>query len=642
MKKSIILTTLCTLAAFTASAATVQLRINYNGSGVDVTNGIANWSEVDWWNISVTPNTSYDYNTNGINNAIIYIYGNSKVDKLPTATNAAYFTDIRFSDGSTLDLNGNTLFRGDDGGSDRNFIIKTQGSPTTAYTLKNGTINSTSTTVSGFSTSSNLAIGAGKSAHLILGDGEGTNDTVIDVTGTSMIVQKSSSTDTTAGKLTIKSDAIIKSASFRTNATISADVYGTIQATGALQFGGTSGANATSTTNIYSGASISNTGSSNNLIFRGTTTIHSGANVSTEGATYFKANTTIKNNFSSAKSIEFGDANSTYTATIDSGASVESTGSALTFGSNAVINGVAISKGDLTFKKTLNVGNSGAIQSAGGVIAFNGHSTINGNVIGFENKGISFSGGSTIGGTVSSMAEMNFTGANTNTVTGTISATHTRIKTGATLEMKNKLADTGNGGIAIYGDNSKLILNAIDVKYDTKARQISLANGATNNHSIIEVKKSNKLKWIAFTAKSGQSAQTLDIQLTGTAEVGRALVEFDTLFKTSGGMGDNYNATTLGADAYLEFTSFDNGDLWFSKSYVDGNSWKTDFTKVKVDGETLFSTQEDFDSKWEWQAAQIGSENGYYLMSTVIPEPAEWAAIFGAIALGFAMFRRRK
>ena len=37
------------------------------------------------------------------------------------------------------------------------------------------------------------------------------------------------------------------------------------------------------------------------------------------------------------------------------------------------------------------------------------------------------------------------------------------------------------------------------------------------------------------------------------------------------------------------------------------------------------------------------TEGGYFLASaTAVPEPAEWAMIFGAIALGFAIYRRRK
>ena len=50
-------------------------------------------------------------------------------------------------------------------------------------------------------------------------------------------------------------------------------------------------------------------------------------------------------------------------------------------------------------------------------------------------------------------------------------------------------------------------------------------------------------------------------------------------------------------------------------------------------------TNEDF-------AMVLGEYNGmegYWLnITAVVPEPAEWAAIFGAIALGFAMYRRRK
>ena len=38
---------------------------------------------------------------------------------------------------------------------------------------------------------------------------------------------------------------------------------------------------------------------------------------------------------------------------------------------------------------------------------------------------------------------------------------------------------------------------------------------------------------------------------------------------------------------------------------------------------------------------QIG-DSGIYNIYTQVPEPAEWALIFGAIALGFIAYRRRK
>ena len=38
---------------------------------------------------------------------------------------------------------------------------------------------------------------------------------------------------------------------------------------------------------------------------------------------------------------------------------------------------------------------------------------------------------------------------------------------------------------------------------------------------------------------------------------------------------------------------------------------------------------------------EIGN-TGVYTIYTQVPEPAEWAMIFGAIALGFVAYRRRK
>ena len=36
------------------------------------------------------------------------------------------------------------------------------------------------------------------------------------------------------------------------------------------------------------------------------------------------------------------------------------------------------------------------------------------------------------------------------------------------------------------------------------------------------------------------------------------------------------------------------------------------------------------------------TEGGFYINTVAVPEPAEWAMIFGAIALGFVAYRRRK
>ena len=46
---------------------------------------------------------------------------------------------------------------------------------------------------------------------------------------------------------------------------------------------------------------------------------------------------------------------------------------------------------------------------------------------------------------------------------------------------------------------------------------------------------------------------------------------------------------------------------------------------------------------FEMVAGEHNGVSGYWLnISAIVPEPAEWAAIFGAVALAFAMYRRRK
>ena len=55
---------------------------------------------------------------------------------------------------------------------------------------------------------------------------------------------------------------------------------------------------------------------------------------------------------------------------------------------------------------------------------------------------------------------------------------------------------------------------------------------------------------------------------------------------------------------------------------VDGNTYgKSDLTLVK---------------------GTLDGNDVYFLNRINIPEPAEWAAIFGALALGLAVYRRRK
>ena len=72
---------------------------------------------------------------------------------------------------------------------------------------------------------------------------------------------------------------------------------------------------------------------------------------------------------------------------------------------------------------------------------------------------------------------------------------------------------------------------------------------------------------------------------------------------------------------FIEFINFENGKVKLANDLLSAEDWK----QVKADG---------------WENFRL--ENGYITATEVIPEPAEWAVIFGAIALVFVAYKRRR
>ena len=82
------------------------------------------------------------------------------------------------------------------------------------------------------------------------------------------------------------------------------------------------------------------------------------------------------------------------------------------------------------------------------------------------------------------------------------------------------------------------------------------------------------------------------------------------------------------ADCILELSELDSGD--YTVSFYDGETLKNTIT---ITGADL--------NGFSFSQSTVDGVNGY-LLAVAIPEPAEWAMIFGALALGFAIYRRRK
>ena len=120
------------------------------------------------------------------------------------------------------------------------------------------------------------------------------------------------------------------------------------------------------------------------------------------------------------------------------------------------------------------------------------------------------------------------------------------------------------------------------------------------------------------------------------------------LFVTNAGYGVQSDPTAI---VKLTGENLMDGDMYFIKSIVDSYDNDAKTITLKGGGKTQTISFVDKDGN----AVNNESYNGFqigqttidgidYIFATVtsIPEPATWAAIFGAIALGLAVYRRRK
>ncbi len=118
------------------------------------------------------------------------------------------------------------------------------------------------------------------------------------------------------------------------------------------------------------------------------------------------------------------------------------------------------------------------------------------------------------------------------------------------------------------------------------------------------------------------------------------------------------NGTTPSATTFKIDNGLVDGSILFlidtedavQKTYSNTYSWDADESKLTItsreNGTTrtqiasFVGTDENPLKNLSWDLNDAGT--GYILSYVTVPEPAEWAAIFGAIALGLAVYRRRK
>ena len=207
------------------------------------------------------------------------------------------------------------------------------------------------------------------------------------------------------------------------------------------------------------------------------------------------------------------------------------------------------------------------------------------------------------------------------------------LKNGGTINTSTNSFIGLAGGKLIVDATSKILANQIMFAQSKGTLELSHAsNLASNTHICVKDRSENADAKLVLT-DCGEAyfiknlrplrKSQLSIDLNG-AELHIANVAA-------------YQPDAKGTDFALTFLDFENGlvkvDGWTTELISSG-----EFEISAGDKITLVAYDKAgklLDGHWSVDASG-------YLANSAIPEPAEWAAIFGAIALGLAVYRRRK
>ncbi len=418
---------------------------------------------------------------------------------------------------------------------------------------------------------------------------------------------------TVAGKVNVANTMTLRDTNFENTGTVSANVinvYGSnFTSSGSLLSDGLS---AYENSNIVLGGSnLAKDGTSQGTVrFYGknnTLTASSDLaaqylvlkNTTTFGeTTYEAAELTIKGDFTTDRIVMEDNTQ----LTIDSGAKTT-----FDFSNKTLTGNVMTIRGDITVKGTLD------IKTKGG-----GHATES---VSYRN--ILVDGGNLIN-TTTLNSTYSFNIYEGKTIT---------LKNGGTINTSTNSFIGLTGGKLIVDATSKILANQIMFAQSRGTLELSHAsNLASNTHICVKDRSANADAKIVLT-DCGEAyfiknlrplrKSQLSIDLNG-AELHIANVAA-------------YQPDAKGTDFALTFLDFENGlvkvDGWTTELISSG-----EFEISAGDKITLVAYDKAgklLDGLWSVDASG-------YLANSAIPEPAEWAAIFGAIALGLAVYRRRK
>ena len=200
------------------------------------------------------------------------------------------------------------------------------------------------------------------------------------------------------------------------------------------------------------------------------------------------------------------------------------------------------------------------------------------------------------------------------------------------------IGNFGSGAkLTVKADNEHAIyLNKICVRDYSAELTINSKNIFRSKDVVSDEKGYNIMFLMASNAK-------LTMNLNAEAHFGNLIYQNDDSLLTinMGSASDIYLSfndillSYVATTANIVFNDFNNNRIFF-ESMSEFHDYVT-ISATSIDGKKL--TKDDF----RLVAGDFNGKTVYWLHSNlVVPEPAEWAAIFGAIALGLAAWKRRR
>ncbi|MBR7105784.1 MAG: PEP-CTERM sorting domain-containing protein, partial [Opitutales bacterium] len=153
----------------------------------------------------------------------------------------------------------------------------------------------------------------------------------------------------------------------------------------------------------------------------------------------------------------------------------------------------------------------------------------------------------------------------------------------------------------------------------TSSAGLLLNNGSTPT---IYVSETNTIRTVSMN--DGANTINLELGFTGTED----FIAFNDIYSTN---------TSTNVDVIFNVKNFENNRI---KIQLSTNSLNSGL----LSGNVLLNTFNETSGNYESADVNLVATgvSGVYWLNVAVPEPAEWAMILGSLALGFAMYRRRK